>query len=498
MDLATGVTSFNGFACSGARAVHTYHRSSVAIGLGTTGTEGGPAAALIRSTPEVTRSICHDRAKRPVTFTRLPITTNEIMGAQMRRAMWWLIAVAGLALFTPSCSRKLSEDDTLATAQEMHGRLLTIDTHVDIGADFATPEDDPGVRGERKVDLPKMREGGLDAVFFAVYVGQRERTPENYEQVKADAIVKFDAIHRMAEEMYPDQIEIAYTADDLERIHASGRLAACIGIENGFAIARDISLLEKYHGLGARYMTLTHNGHNDIADSCNPRDNLGDSEEEHGGLSEFGRQVIAEMNRLGIIVDVSHVSKKAMMQAAELSSTPIIASHSGARALADESRNLDDEQLLALKENGGVVQVVALGSFLQVDPPEKTAAIDSVREEMGVPTREAREAMSDEQRAEYDGRMAELDERWPPADITTWADHVDYIVNLIGIDHVGVGTDFDGGGGIRGFNDASEALNVTTELVRRGYSEEEIAKIWGGNLLRVWRAAEAAAAASNE
>jgi membrane dipeptidase len=388
----------------------------------------------------------------------------------------------------------MNEEEILEAASEMHGRLLTVDTHVDISANFATEESDPGIRGERKVNLPKMREGGLDAAFFAVYVGQTERTPENYEQVKADAMVKFNAIHRMAEDMYPDQIEIAYSADDLEHIHASGKLAACIGIENGYAIGQDISLLETYHGLGARYITLTHNGHNDIADSCNPRDNLGDVEEEHGGLSDFGREVVAEMNRLGIIIDVSHVAKTAMMQAVELSQSPMIASHSGARALADVSRNLDDEQLLALKQNGGVIHVVALGGFLMVDPPEKTAAIEAVREEMGVTTREARRAMDEEQEQEYDRRIAELDERWAPANIQTWADHVDYVVNLIGIDHVGVGTDFDGGGGIRGFNDASESLNVTAELVRRGYTEEEIAKIWGGNFMRVWRENERVAA----
>ncbi|KPJ83315.1 MAG: hypothetical protein AMS18_17580 [Gemmatimonas sp. SG8_17] len=412
----------------------------------------------------------------------------------MHRSFTGLLSVCLIASVASACGSKMSEEEIVARATEIHGQLITMDTHVDISSNFATPEDDPGIRGERKVDLPKMREGGMDAVFFAVYVGQTERTPENYEQVKADAMVKFDAIHRMAEQMYPDQIEIPYTADDVVGIHEAGKLAACIGIENGYAIGQDISLLEKYHGLGARYMTLTHNGHNDIADSCNPREELGDAEEEYGGLSDFGREVIGEMNRLGIIVDVSHASKQTMMQAAELSRAPIIASHSGARALADVSRNLDDEQLLALKENGGVIHVVALASFLKEDPPEKTAALEALAQEMGFTSREARRTMTEEQRQEYMRRRAELDERWPQANLQTWADHVDYIVNLIGIDHVGVGTDFDGGGGIAGFNDASEALNVTIELVRRGYSEADIKKIWGENTLRVWREAERVAA----
>ena len=411
------------------------------------------------------------------------------------KASWLRMPLLAVpAIILGACAPSgMTDEEILAHAHEIHGDLLTIDTHVDISSNFATAESDPGMRGTQKVDLPKMREGGLDAVYFAVYVGQAERNAENYEQVKADAMNKFTAIHRMAEDMYPDQIEIAYSADDIEQIHASGKLVACIGIENGFAIGQDISLLETYFDLGTRYMTLTHNGHNDIADSCNPRDNLGDEEEEYGGLSDFGREVVAEMNRLGIIIDVSHASKNTMMQAVSLSEAPIIASHSGARALADESRNLDDEQLLALRDNGGVVHVVALDGFLK-SVPEKDAAMSALREEMGLTTYAAFRNLSEEQRAEYESRVAELDERWPPADVKTWVDHVDYLVNLIGIDHVGVGTDFDGGGGIAGFNDASEAPNVTAELIRRGYSDEDIAKIWSGNFLRVLRENESVAA----
>ena len=411
------------------------------------------------------------------------------------KASWLRMPLLAVpAIILGACAPSgMTVEEILAHAHEIHGDLLTIDTHVDISSNFATAESDPGMRGTQKVDLPKMREGGLDAVYFAVYVGQAERNAENYEQVKADAMNKFTAIHRMAEDMYPDQIEIAYSADDIEQIHASGKLVACIGIENGFAIGQDISLLETYFDLGTRYMTLTHNGHNDIADSCNPRDNLGDEEEEYGGLSDFGREVVAEMNRLGIIIDVSHASKNTMMQAVSLSEAPIIASHSGARALADESRNLDDEQLLALRDNGGVVHVVALDGFLK-SVPEKDAAMSALREEMGLTTYAAFRNLSEEQRAEYESRVAELDERWPPADVKTWVDHVDYLVNLIGIDHVGVGTDFDGGGGIAGFNDASEAPNVTAELIRRGYSDEDIAKIWSGNFLRVLRENESVAA----
>jgi membrane dipeptidase len=405
------------------------------------------------------------------------------------------VAGAVAASFVLSaCSGAMSQDEITAQARAIHESVITIDTHDDIPSNFATEEVDPGVRGDRQVDLPKMREGGLDAAFFVVYVGQGERTPEAYEAAKAAALSKFDAIHRMTDEMYPDQIELAYSADDVVRINGEGKLVACIGIENGYAIGRDLGLLEEYHGLGARYLGLTHNGHNDICDSANPSSRLGDEEEEHGGASEFGAQVIEEANRVGIMVDVSHASRKCMLDAARLSQAPIIASHSGARALAGVSRNLDDEQLLALKENGGVVQLVALGSFVKEDPPEKEAAIEALAEEVGMGADFAGwRTLTDEQRAQFRAGMVEIEERWPTT-VADFVDHIDHAVGLIGIDHVGISSDFDGGGGVQGWSDASETFNVTVELVRRGYSEEEIRALWGGNLLRVWREVEAVAA----
>lgn len=392
----------------------------------------------------------------------------------------------------------LSEDGLLAQARAIHEAAITMDTHVDIGGNYGTPEVDPCVGTNSKVDIPKMIAGGMDLEFMAAYVGQGPRTPEGHEAAKEAALNKIAAIHRVAEEMCPDQVEIAYTADDVERIHATGKRMFAIGIENGYPVGNDLSLIQRYYDLGARYITLTHNGNNDIADSTNPREEEG---EEYGGLSDFGREVVREMNRLGIIVDVSHASRKTMMQAAELSAAPIMASHSGASGLADVSRNLNDEQLLALKENGGVIQIVALGSFLQVDPPEKGDAMVALQEEFGMMDRRALRSLTDEERAEYQARiepvmpeyqarMAEIEAKWPQPDVKTMVDHIDYVVGLIGIDHVGIGTDFDGGGGVPGYNDASEALNVTVELVRRGYTEEGIKKIWGGNLLRVWREVE--------
>lgn len=401
------------------------------------------------------------------------------------------LGLAALALLA-GCVGATKDEAEVARARAIHERVLSLDTHVDIPFNYATDEVDPGMRGRAKVDLPKMREGGLDAAFFIVYVGQGPRTAEGNANAKAQAMTKFDAIRRMTNELYPDQIELAQTADDVERIHTSGKLVAAIGIENGYVIGRDLSLIETYHDLGARYMTLAHGGHNDISDSATPRAN--EPEAEYNGLSEFGEEVVAELNRVGIMVDVSHISKDAMLHAIRISKAPVVGSHSSTRALADVPRNMDDEQLLALKANGGVVQMCALDGFVKVPAPERGEAVRALREELGITGRDAMRNMTPEQRATYDERMAAIEAEWPSANVQDFVDHIDYAVGLIGIDHVGIASDFDGGGGVVGWNDASETFNVTLELVRRGYTEEEIAKLWGGNLLRVWRDVERVAA----
>jgi len=407
-----------------------------------------------------------------------------------------ILLLSVLVLTLPGCAPKEeaatpgpSEEEILQTARAIHDRVQALDTHVDIPFNYATEEVDPGKRGEFQVDLPKMEEGGLDAAFFIVYVGQTARTEANYAKAKADAITKFDAIHRMTETMYADRIELARSADDVARIHQSGKLVAAIGIENGYVIGKDLDLLARYHELGARYITLAHGGHNDIADSSTPQKGLGDSEEEHGGLSDFGRAVVAEMNRLGIMVDVSHISKKAMLQAVEASRAPVIGSHSSTRALADVPRNMDDEQLRALAAKGGVMQTVALGAFVR-NPPEKQAAMQTLFEELGISGMGELSRLTAEARAAFDERRAEIDTRFPAATVSDFVDHIDHAVEVMGIDHVGVSSDFDGGGGIAGWNNAAETFNVTHELVRRGYTEQQIEKLWSGNLLRVWREVE--------
>ena len=372
-----------------------------------------------------------------------------------------------------------------AEAKSIHIDVITIDSHDDIPLNFATATIDP-LNAARQVNLEKMREGGLDVAFFIVYVGQTERTPENYEQAQADAMKKFNAIHRMTNEMYPDSIELAYSANDIERIHVSEKLVAAIGIENGYVIGTDLSLLEKYYELGARYMTLAHSGHNDISDSAQPRPQFGDSNSEHDGISQFGEQVIAEMNRIGMMVDISHISKQAALDAIRLSNAPVIASHSNTRTLTDHYRNMDDETLLALKENGGVMQATALATFVKKQNTTQVEATRKILADYGIERISQWWNLTNEQRIEIKDRLSAIDY----ASVSDFIDHVDYAVNLIGIDHVGLSSDFDGGGGLLGWFDATETFNVTLELVNRGYSREDIRKLWGGNLLRVWREVE--------
>ncbi|MEE8468770.1 MAG: membrane dipeptidase [Planctomycetota bacterium] len=418
----------------------------------------------------------------------------------------WLTAMQAAADFLDRHLRGMeSEAELVARARMIHSRVLTLDTHKDISSDLASedvPQDpaererflqrnDPRVWGTNQVDFPKMRAGGLDVAFFIVYVGQGPHTEEGFALAAQQAQDKFDAIHRMARR-FPDDIEIAYSADDVERIAKSGKLVACIGIENGFAMGTDLGRIAEFHRLGARYMSLVHNRHSQLGDSHTPAD-----EPLHGGLSELGALAIEQLNLHGIMVDVSHASKQTMLDAVAHSQAPVIASHSGVDAVRVHGRNLDDEQLLALKENGGVIQMVAFASYVKDDAGRSTE-IAALREELDLPRRRGgRPADTPEitaRRKIFRERMKAIEARHPRADVQDFADHIDHAVRLIGIEHVAISSDFDGGGGITGWNDASETFQVTLELVRRGYTENEIASLWSGNTLRLWRAVERVAA----
>jgi membrane dipeptidase len=375
-------------------------------------------------------------------------------------------------------------------ARAIHARVITIDTHKDIPDNFATPDADPKTMNAQ-VNLDKMKAGGYDMAFFAVYVGQGARTDSGNAWAKQRALNKFAAIHRMAEQMYPNLIEIAYTPADAERIHKSGKLIAGIGIENGWVIGHDLSLIKTYYDMGARYITLAHTSNNDICDSST--DPKGP---EWHGLSPFGRQVVQEMNRVGMMIDVSHVSKECMMQATALSTSPVVGSHSGVTVVNNVPRNMDDEMLAALAKNGGVIQIVALADYVKHQPARDSAVRALNAEFFPAPAggrgggrggggRGARASLSADKGADYDRRMAAIEAKWPLANVSDLVNHIDHAVRVAGIDHVGISSDFDGGGGINGWNDASQTFNVTLELVQRGYSEEDIRKLWGGNVLRV-------------
>ncbi len=397
-----------------------------------------------------------------------------------------LTALSLIALLTTyaSCSQKLvAEQEVVDRAKLIHEGALTLDTHVDILNDkYATEAHDPGIDNPRlKCDLVKMNKGGVDGVFLAAYVRQRKRNAEGYKNAYESAMGQLKAICRLTEKMYPERCELATSPDDIERIAQSGKRAIMIGIENGFAIGKDLSKVERLYNLGARYITLSHNGHNDICDSCNPRETLGDKKTEHNGLSKFGEKVVSEMNHLGVMVDVSHISVESFYDVIKVSNAPVIASHSGCRALADNSRNLYDEQLKTLAKNGGVIQIVTVSGFLKLGSSQYRKAMSDLKKELDDGS------ITTEQFLE---KKKDLDAKYLSANLEDFVDHIDHAVKIAGIDHVGIGSDFDGGGGVPGFNDHSEALNVTIELLRRGYSEEDISKIWGANLLRVWREVE--------
>jgi len=468
-------------------------------------------------------------------------------------------AAATLALGVGSLHVGAQAQETpalVARARAIHERVITLDTHNDISPNnFQWSRNYTQDLGNQ-VNLPKMKAGGLDVSFMIVYVGQSNTPdafePAGFQRAYDQAIEKFEAIHRLTKVLAPEQIELALTPADVVRIAKSGKKVAVIGIENGYPVGTNLGRVKEFWERGGRYMSLSHNGHSQLSDS-----NTGEANNQwahENGLSPLGRQVIAEMNRWGIMVDVSHPSKGSMLEAIKLSKAPIIGSHSAARALCNHSRNMDDEQLQALKKNGGVIQAVAFASYVKCGPvpPERAQAIAALRKEFGLPEagggrgggggggggRGGRggagglggevppagaaaqqtvtatiagnavaagagggrgggdaslAALAPDRRAAFDKRMAEIDQKWPQgvrATVKDFVDHIDYIVKLIGIDHVGISSDFDGGGGVEGWNSAAETFNVTLELVKRNYTEEQIGKIWSGNLLRVWAEVE--------
>ncbi len=333
------------------------------------------------------------------------------------------------------------------TPEEVHAATLTLDAHVDIR--WPDPPD-PLADGPMRVDFPKMARGGLRAAIFIAYVPQGRRDEAGHAAAAERAEAMLRHIRARAD---GEARRFCATAAELEACFEAGALGVLSAVENGYAMGHDLSAPARWKALGACYLTLTHDGHNDLADSARPKPALGDAPAEHGGLSALGRQAIAALNRAGMLVDVSHVAKPAMLQAAEASRVPVVATHTACRALRDHPRNLDDEQLDALKAVGGLAQITAVPSFLRAAPPGQ----DSV------------------------------------ASVEDMADHVDHAVRRIGIEHVGLSSDFDGGGGVRGWENAAETAGLSAALLARGYGRRELGLLWSGNFLRLMRAAEAAA-----
>lgn len=417
------------------------------------------------------------------------------------------LSLLALIMSCKNDKKQMTENDPkqdsialIERARGIHERVITLDTHCDIDVDNFTDAVNYTQDLGSQVTLPKMNEGGLDVAWFIAYTGQEELTDAGFKKAHQEAMDKFTAIHKLVEQIAPDKIELALTSDDVRRIVKSGKKVAMIGVENGYPVGKDISNVEKFYNLGGRYMSLAHNGHSQLSDSNTGE---GDSIWLHNGLSELGKKVVKEMNRLGMMVDVSHPSKEAMRDMMEISEAPIIASHSSARALCNHSRNLDDEQLEWIKKSGGVAQAVAFPAYLNTEKSKKygdfkkevaLTIMDSMnvafldwgeRQKLSVAEREAYSQEMRRVSPIVDAKIKTMKDAPGQVNVADLVDHIDYMVNKIGIDHVGISSDFDGGGGIEGWNDASETFNVTLELVKRGYTEEQIGKLWSGNLLRV-------------
>lgn len=374
-------------------------------------------------------------------------------------------------------------------AAKIHDQVFTLDSHTDTPLRFFNNDYDIGIehngrKGEGKVDIPRMEKGGLDAIFFAVFIGQGERDSLGNAQAfeKAEQIFK---VSHAAVQNNIDKAEIAYTPEQGYLLEKEGKRAIYLGIENGYPIGNNINNINHFYDLGARYITLVHSQNNDISDSSTDKGGP-----EFNGLSSFGEEVVERMNKLGIMIDVSHASDSAFYDVLKLSKVPVIASHSCARALCDNPRNLTDDMLIALAENDGVIQMCILSDYVK----ELEQSQERKDAQMAFRKKHSNWAnYSEEERKKGLQDWFQLDMDYPAnlATVTDAVDHIDHIVEIAGIDHVGIGTDFDGGGGLQDCFDVSELENITLELVKRGYTEDEIRKIWGGNFMRVFRAVTA-------
>lgn len=391
--------------------------------------------------------------------------------------------------------------ERLALARSIHDRVLVLDAHADIEIPDR-PSPYVGEDGLSQVAPAKLRAGGVDAVVMAAAVGPGPRTAEGYAEARATANEEISALVALAADPENDAV-VARSADEVVDAHERDRVALILGFQNARILGTDVSALDELYAAGVRVFALTHMGHNDFADSSRPlfdgASGAHEPEAEHGGLSALGVAAVERINALGGVVDVSQLSKQAALQVLDISSAPVIASHSNVRGLSDVSRNLSDEEIDRIGETGGVIHVAPFRGYLfDSSDGALDAKIRAARKAAGVkedyyyPFELYWEISDTDSREAFVGAISEL---LGPGSVGAMLDHLDYIVRRIGVDHVGIGTDFNHGSGVDGYKDASEALNVTIGLLERGYDEDEIAKIWGGNFLRVFRAAERSSSA---
>jgi membrane dipeptidase len=371
--------------------------------------------------------------------------------------------------------------------RKIHDRILTVDTHCDTPMAILDDNFDIGKRNnppQSRVDFPRMTEGGLDAIFFAAFTGQRERTPENIEIAYKMANQMIDATYEVCQK-YNNMAEVAINSKDALRLEKQGKRAIYIGMENGFPLGTDIKRVKEFYDRGVRYITLCHSSNNDICDSSTDRKGP-----EHNGLSEFGNEVVKEMNDLGMMIDVSHISDKAFYDVIKLSKAPVIASHSSVRTIAHHNRNMTDDMIKALAKNGGVIQICLLDVYIK--DPDTTTVRYQKEKELNHIYETRYESMTDDEKKKLREEWRSMRDNYPNVlpTVADCVDHIDYVKNLVGIDYVGIGSDFDGGGGVDGCADVSEFPNITAEMIERGYTEEEISKVWGENFFRVFKQVE--------
>ncbi len=402
------------------------------------------------------------------------------------------LSIIGLVALLTACGEAATESEASTEnmfESSLHSSLLTLDAHLDTPALFHRDSYDFSVRGSyyedrTNADLPRLREGQLDGGFWVIYTAPGPLNKAAYIEARTSALLRQMSIRELAAK-YENEVELAFVADDAERIHNAGKIVVFQSMENAYPMGEDLSLLEVFYTGGLRMLGLVHFRANQFADSST-------DEPIHGGLSELGKALVKEANRLGMIVDASHASDDALRDMMAVSTTPVILSHSGPDGVYEHARNVPDDLLIQLAESGGVVHVNAFPGYLEelTPSPERAAALAMLSEKYGADYF----AMSETQKAAYNAERAILDKEIPAprSSFETYKEHLLYIIELVGVDHVGIGADWDGGGGVDGMSDVTMVPKITQALVDAGYSEGDIAKIWSGNVLRLLRDVETA------